>query len=69
MPAQAHCDLVKGPLATAVHQVLQSNNVKLVLPVEAHRERVEADLMFERYIYEVITNISSTEALIEGHAH
>lgn len=177
-PAQAHCDSEKGPVATAAHQALESNDVKLVLPyvkpeaeteltaafketmavrktgktaksladryfietairlhragegaaytgvsdeatpqsivtadkamasgsmtelyamldaaikkgveekyhaveetraeaqklntVEAHRERVEAELMFEKYIYEVYTNISSTEALTEGHAH
>jgi hypothetical protein len=37
--------------------------------VEAHRERVEAELMFEKYIYELNTLASSTEALTEGHAH
>lgn len=177
-PSQAHCDSAKGPVATAAHQALISNNIKLVLPyvkpeseveltaafkeaqlvrkpggaarqmadryfmetavrlhragegapytgvtneetppsiltadramvsgstdevnrmlsqavrkgvedryqavvkaraeanrlntVEAHRERVEAELMFEKYVFELNTAASSTEALTEGHAH
>ena len=177
-PSQAHCDSAKGPVATAAHQALISNNIKLVLPyvkpeseveltaafkeaqlvrkpggaarqmadryfmetavrlhragegapytgvtneetppsiltadramvsgstdevnrmlsqairkgvedryqavvkaraeanrlntVEAHRERVEAELMFEKYVYELNTAASTTEALTEGHAH
>ena len=177
-PTQAHCDSAKGPVATAAHQALISDNVKLILPyvkpdaeaeltaafneaskvrkqgttarqladryfidtavrlhragegapftgvtdeetpaailtadramasgsvtevnamleqamhkgveakyqavvkaraeakrlntVEAHRERVEAELMFEKFIYELNTLASSTVALTEGHAH
>lgn len=37
--------------------------------VAAHRERVEAELNFEKYIYEVSTLISSSDPLTEGHAH
>ncbi len=37
--------------------------------VEAHRERVEAELMFEKFVYEMNTLASSTEELTEGHAH
>jgi hypothetical protein len=37
--------------------------------VEAHRERVEAELMFEKYVYELYTMASNTEALKEGHGH
>ena len=37
--------------------------------VEAHRERVEAELMFEKYVYELQTSASSTKALTEGHTH
>lgn len=37
--------------------------------VEAHRERVEAELMFEKFIYELYTAASNTGALTEGHAH
>lgn len=177
-PSQAHCDSEKGPVATAAHQALISNDVKLVLPyvkpeseieltaafkeaqlvrksggpardmaeryfmetavrlhrtgvgaaytgvtdeetppsilaadramssgstdevykileqamrkgvddryqavvkaraeakrlntVEAHRERVEAELMFEKFVYELNTTAASSEALTEGHSH
>lgn len=177
-PSQAHCDSAKGPVATAAHQALISNDVKLILPyvkpeaeaeltaafkeaslvrkkgsaaremadryfietavrlhrtgegaaytgvtdaetpasilaadrsmdsgsidaaykvldealqkgleeryhavetaraeakrlntVEAHRERVEAELMFEKYVYELHTAASNTGALTEGHSH
>jgi hypothetical protein len=37
--------------------------------VEAHRERVEAELMFEKYIYEVFTLISAEQPHAEGHGH
>lgn len=37
--------------------------------VEAHRERVEAELMFEKYIYELYTAASNTGTLTEGHGH
>lgn len=44
-PAQAHCDSEQGPVATAAHQALEKNNVKLVLPYvkpEAENELVAA---------------------------
>jgi hypothetical protein len=177
-PAQAHCDSEQGPVATAAHQALEKNNVKLILPyvqpesekeltaafkqalevrkaggsskeladryfietairlhrtgegapytgvtdettpkailvadkamatgsldetyklldqqlkkgiqekydavvkareeakkldtVEAHRERVEAELIFEKYVYEVFTLASAAEPPAEGHSH
>lgn len=37
--------------------------------VEAHRERVEAELMFEKYIYELFTLASAAEPPAEGHSH
>jgi len=36
--------------------------------VEAHRERVEAELMFEKYIYELSTVASAAQPHAEGHA-
>lgn len=44
-------------------------NAKKLNTVEAHRERVEAELMFEKYVYELYTAASNTEALKEGHGH
>lgn len=37
--------------------------------VEAHRERVEAELMFEKYVYELFSLASAAEPLAEGHSH
>lgn len=37
--------------------------------VEAHRERAEAELMFEKYIYELYTVASAAQPHTEGHTH
>lgn len=37
--------------------------------VEAHRERVEAELIFEKYVYELFTLASAAEPPAEGHSH
>ena len=37
--------------------------------VEAHRERVEAELIFEKYIYELSTVASAAQPAAEGHSH
>ena len=37
--------------------------------VEAHRERVEAELIFEKYIYELSTLASAAQPPAEGHNH
>jgi hypothetical protein len=37
--------------------------------VEAHRERVEAELIFEKYVYELFTLASAAEPPTEGHNH
>jgi hypothetical protein len=37
--------------------------------VAAHRERVEAELLFEKYIYELATLASAAEPAAEGHTH
>ncbi len=37
--------------------------------VDAHRERVEAELTFEKYIYELFTLASAVEPPAEGHTH
>ncbi|HEY5913016.1 MAG TPA: DUF6448 family protein [Verrucomicrobiae bacterium] len=37
--------------------------------VEAQRERVEAELVFEKYVYELWTTISAAAPHAEGHAH
>jgi hypothetical protein len=37
--------------------------------VEAHRERVEAELIFEKYVYELFTLASAAEPPAEGHNH
>jgi hypothetical protein len=37
--------------------------------VEAHRERVEAELVFEKYVYEVFSLASAAERAAEGHNH
>jgi hypothetical protein len=37
--------------------------------VEAHRERVEAELMFEKYVYELFSLASAAEPPAEGYSH
>ena len=37
--------------------------------VEAHRERVEAELIFEKYVYELFTLASAELPHAEGHGH
>lgn len=37
--------------------------------VEAHRDRVEAELIFEKYIYELSTLAAAAEPPAEGHNH
>lgn len=37
--------------------------------VEAHRERVEAELIFEKYVYELFTVASAAQPHTEGHTH
>lgn len=37
--------------------------------VEAHRKRVEAELIFEKYVYELFTLASAAEPPAEGHNH
>ena len=37
--------------------------------VEAHRERVEAELIFEKYVYELFTLASAELPHAEGHSH
>lgn len=49
--AQAHCDAVDGPVATAALKALDTKNVNLILPgVSAARERVSAELAFIGYV-------------------
>ena len=52
------------------HSVVEAREAaKRLNTVEAHRERVEAELMFEKYVYELYTAAANTEALTEGHGH
>jgi hypothetical protein len=37
--------------------------------VEAHRERVETELIFEKYVYELFTLAAAAEPPAEGHNH
>ena len=37
--------------------------------VEAHRERVEAELIFEKYVYELFALASAAQPPAEGHNH
>lgn len=37
--------------------------------VEAHRERVEAELIFEKYVYELFSLASAAQPPAEGHSH
>jgi hypothetical protein len=37
--------------------------------VDAHRERVEAELILEKYVYELFTLASAVEPPAEGHNH
>lgn len=76
--ASGSTDEVYAMLDAAIRQAVEHKyeavivtraEAKRLNTVEAHRERVEAELMFEKYIYELSTTISSSEALKEGHAH
>ena len=59
----------KGVEARYQAVVLAREEANRLNTVEAHRERVEAELMFEKFVYELNTLASSTAALTEGHAH
>jgi 3-hydroxyisobutyrate dehydrogenase-like beta-hydroxyacid dehydrogenase len=37
--------------------------------VEAQRERVEAELIFEKYVYELFSLASAAQPPAEGHSH
>jgi hypothetical protein len=61
--------LDKG-LEARYHAVVEARTeAKRLNTVEAHRERVEAELMFEKYVYELYTAASNTGVLTEGHGH
>jgi hypothetical protein len=61
--------LRKG-LEARYHAVVEARaEAKRLNTVEAHRERVEAELMFEKYVYELYTAASNTGPLTEGHGH
>ncbi len=46
-PSQAHCDSAKGPVATAAHQALIANEVKLILPYVKPEEETELTAAFK----------------------
>jgi hypothetical protein len=46
--AQAHCDAVDGPVATAAVQALETKNVNLVLPFAPARAEAELTAAFEQ---------------------
>ena len=48
LSAQAHCDAVDGPVATAAVQALKTNNVNLVLPFAPARAEAELTTAFEQ---------------------
>ncbi len=61
---------MKKSIETRLHEVeVARDNAATLNTVEAHRERVEAELMFEKYIYELYTAAANDGALTEGHAH
>lgn len=61
---------MKKSIETRLHEVEAARaNAEKLGTVEAHRERVEAELMFEKYIYELYTAAANTATLTEGHAH
>ena len=47
-PTQAHCDSAKGPVATAAHQALLSNKVKLILPYVKPESETELTAAFQQ---------------------
>ena len=47
-PAAAHCDSEKGPAATAAHQALEKNNVKLILPYVKPDAEIELTAAFKQ---------------------
>jgi hypothetical protein len=47
-PAAAHCDSEKGPVATAAHQALEKNNVKLILPYVKPDAEIELTAAFKQ---------------------
>lgn len=49
--------------------VTARKNAEKLGTVEAHRERVEAELIFEKYIYELSTLATAAEPHAEGHTH
>jgi hypothetical protein len=67
--------LLDGALKHGIEQKYQAvvearENAKKLNTVAAHRERVEAELEFEKYIYGLYTTASASEAAAEGsHAH
>ncbi len=66
--------LLDGALRKALeekyHAVVEAREEAARLnTVAAHRERVEAELNFEKFVYEVNTLLASNEVLVEGHAH
>jgi hypothetical protein len=76
--ASGSTDEVYKDLEAAIHKAVEAKYGAVVEAraeatrlntVEAHRKRVEAELMFEKFMYELTTFLSSTEALTEGHAH
>ena len=44
-------------------------NAEKLDTVEAHRERVEAELIFEKYVYELWIQATGSVAQVEGHSH
>jgi hypothetical protein len=49
-PAQAHCDSEQGPVATAAHQALEKNDVKLVLPYVKQDAETELIAAFKQSV-------------------
>ena len=47
-PALAHCDSAQGPVATAAHQALDKNNVKLILPYVKPDSEIELTAAFNQ---------------------
>jgi len=48
LPAQAHCDAVDGPVATAARKALDTKNVNLVLPYAPAEFERELTAAFEQ---------------------
>lgn len=61
---------MKKTVDARLHEVIEAReHAEEVNTVEAHRERVEAELMFEKYVYELYEAATNMETLTEGHAH